>query len=799
MFQDLRFGFRMLIQSPGFTALALVMLALGIGANTTIFSIINSVLLRPLPFERPEQIVQVQDLLPGPRVFITSSLPKFNFLHQQVRSFQSFTAISPGRFQISGPRQAAPAEIIGARVSPDFFAVFGAKPALGRVFLEEEGKPGAPYVAVITDALWQNRFAADPGAIGKTVNVDGAATTIVGVLPPAFVYNDVQIFTPRFFEHPVVTQAQIQRGGSYLIYCARLRDGVESVGAEAELATLSAQYDSSHAGYGDVGRPMRILPLKDSIVSDVRKTLLVLFGAVAFVLLIASANVANLLLARALSRHKEVAIRASLGASRGRLLAQFLIESVLLAGMGAVLGLVLAFESTRLVTKFGGTLLPRAAEIQLDARVLFFTVAVAVLTGILFGIGPAIHASRTDLNDALKAASRTLTGGGKLRGAMVAAEVALAVVLLTGAGLLMRSFLLLENVSPGFQTDNLLTMRIGLASARYAGNAQRSVFYDRVLERVSSVPSVQSAAITNAMAPNGRAIGYFFNIEGRPALEPAKAPTAWLQSVSPGYFQTLGIPLLGGRTFTDADTADAPAVVIVNQTMARRFWPGEDPIGKHVIYARESIVAQVVGIAGEIKAGGLADDTAYNQIYVPYRQRPFLSVILVTRGPSSAASAIAHEIVAIDPEQPVNDFRTMNEVLSESVSQPRLRTWLIGSFAALALLLAMIGIGGVVASSVSQRTSEIGIRVALGARPSNVIGLILAQAFAMIGAGQLLGLAGALALTRVLSTFLFGTSPEDPLTFGLVLVALTGAALGASMLAARRALRIDPATALRAE
>ncbi|HYL77744.1 MAG TPA: ABC transporter permease [Bryobacteraceae bacterium] len=798
MWQDLRFGIRMLLKSPGFTALALATLALGIGANTTIFSVVNSVLLRPLPYEKPDRMVQISDVLTGG--FITSSLPKYNFLHDHVRSLSAFAALSFGQFQIAGPSPAAPAEVGGVRVSADFFRVFGAKPSAGRTFLEEETQPGGNPVAVISNVLWQNRFASDPAAIGKTISIDGAPTTIVGIMPPGFEYPPgTEIWVPRFFEHPVITPVQIQRGASYLLYYGRLADGTDIGGAQSEISTLSRQYDESHKGFGDTERQMTVIQLRECLVGgDVRRTLLVLLGAVAFVLLIASANVANLLLARAIARQKEVAIRASLGAGRPRLLLQFLTESVLLAGMGAGIGLLLSLWSVRLIAGIGPQILPRADEIHVNATVLLFTMAVAILTGIIFGIGPAMHSSRVDLNDALKASGRSVASGGRLREVMIVSEVALAMILLTGAGLLMRSFLRLEGVDPGFKPQDLLTMRIGLAGARYPQRAQQVAFYDRLLERAAAIPGVRHAALAHGL-PINRAIGYFFNIEGRAVLEATKAPTFWLHSISPSYFQTLGIPIHRGRAFTAADTAASQPVAIINETMARRFWPQEDPIGRHVIYARESIAVEILAIAADVKIGGLGDNGPNNELYVPYRQRPFLTMSLITRGPASIASAARREILAIDADQPVAAVRTMDDVIADSVSQPRLRTILIGAFAALALILAAIGIAGVVAWSVSQRTNEIGIRMALGARPSHILVMIVRQAFTMIGAGQLIGLAGAIALTRVLASFLFGISPEDPVTFVGVLLLLGLVALTACVVAARRALRIDPVTALRRE
>jgi putative ABC transport system permease protein len=800
MRQDLRFALRQLRRSPGFTAVAILTLALGIGANTTIFSVVNSVLLRPLPYDHPERIVQVTDLAPGTSNFIPSSFPKFNFFHDHARSFRALTADIPSGFQLSASGSAPSEFVIGARVSGDFFNVLGAKPAIGRTFFNGEDQHGAPPVAVISDTLWRKRFGADPKALGSVIGIQGVATTIVGVMPSGFMFPDeAQLWVPRIFEHTVITQTQIQNGASYLLVYGRLADGVEIPAALAEIQTLAGQYDGAHPGFGDIKRSENIVPLRDSIVSDVRRTLLVLLGAVGFVLLIASANIANLLLARATARKKEVAVRAALGASRARLLVQFLTESVLLALLGAAFGLAFSVWSMRAVQAVGPDLLPRLNEIHIDGTVLLFTSVIAVATGILFGLGPAMHSSRAELNDALKASARTLASGGAFRALLIVTEVALATVLLTGAGLLMRSFLKMQNVDPGFPSNQLLTMHVGLAGPRYSTPQQRTDFADRVLQRIASIPGVQGAALSNAPPVNGRAIGYFFNIEGRPALEPTKAPVFWLNTVSPGYFQTLGIPVLAGRAFTAADLDTQPMVAIINETMARRFWPGEDPLGKHIIYARESIRVEIVGIARDVKIGGLGDKNAYNQMYVPYAQRPFLSIWLMARGPASAGSALRREVSNIDPDQSAGEIRSMNELIANSVSEPRLRTNLIGAFAALALILAVTGIGGLVAWSVSQRTNEIGIRMALGARPSRILAMILRQTFTVVGAGQLAGLLGALALTRVLSNFLFGISPEDPATFAAVFVVLGVAALIASAFAARRALEIDPAIALRRE
>jgi len=799
MWQDIRFGIRTFLKSPGITLLILVTLALGIGANTTVFSVINSVLVQPLPYPNPDRIVQVEDLLPANGSLITSSLPKYIFVRERAHSFDAFTAMSGGRFQISGPAPASPAEMDGARVSATFFRVFGVKPAAGRVFLDSEDRPGAEPVAIISSTLWRNRFGSDPAVIGRKFTLDGESTTIVGVMPGGFDFPyGAHVWIPKIFAHPAITPLQVQRGASYLVFFARLASGSDISTAQAEMSLLSRQYDQTHQGFGDTGRSVGVTQLRESIVGDVRLVLVVLLGAAAFVLLIGASNIANLLLARAIARQKEIAVRASLGATRSRLLMQLLTESVLLSGAGAVLGILLSFWGVRVISQTAAVLLPRSSEIRIDATILLFTTIVAALTGVLFGLGPALHSVRTDVSEALKAAGRGSSSGGRLRGTMVVAEVALAMVLLAGAGLLLRSFLRLESVDPGFQPGNLYTLTIRLASARYPQRSEQANFWDRVLERASSVPGIQDAAIANALPVNGRAIGYFFNVEGRPVLEPSKAPTFWLSGISPGYFRTMGIRLLNGRPFA-ADTADRPAVGIINRGMARRFWPSENPIGRHVTYARESITVEIVGVAEDVKVGELGDDTPYDQLYVPYGQRPFLTMSLITRGDARVAGEARSAILTIDPDQPVAAIRSMNEVIARSISTPRLRTTLIGAFAFLALALALIGIAGVAAWSVSRRTNEIGIRMALGATPVSILAMIARESLVLIGAGEMIGLLGTFALTRFISTFLFGVTPWDPLTLTAVTALLLLVSLIACLFAARRAGRIDPVAALRLE
>jgi putative ABC transport system permease protein len=775
----------------------------GIGANSAIFSVVNSVLLRPLPYTDSGRIFQIVDNAPVGSGAISSSFPKFSFLHDHARSFSDIAATGFAEFQLTGPAKMAPVELAGARVSEGFFRVFGVAPIAGRPFLDSENRPGGRAVAVISDLLWRNRFGANPAVIGSSVGLDGASTTIVGIMPPGFDFPPgTEIWVPRVFDSNTITPLQIQNGASFLALYGRLANGVDAAAALAEVQVISHQYDAEHPGFGDIGRDIGTTPLRESLVGSVRLTLLVLLGAVGLVLLIAAANVANLLLARATARQKEVAIRAALGASRSRLLAQFLTESVLLSLSGALLGLLLAFSSIRLIPRFLVGFVPFSSEIHIDGTVLAFTVVIAVLTGILFGLGPAMHSVRIDLNEMLKAASRSLSSGGRLRGVMVVSEVALAVVLLIGAGLLIRSFLRLESVDPGFRPQKLLTMKIGLAPAHYSKPVQRLAFYDRFLERAESTAGVQDVSLTNALPLANPGIGFFFNIEGRPQLTPDKAPIAFLRVISPDYLRTMGIPFLRGRSFAASDTADAPRVAIINETMAHRHWPDRDPIGQHVVYSRERVTVEVIGVAADVKFAGLGVAGPFSEMYVPFQQRPALTMYVAARtsvDPGGLATALRKEVSAIDPEQPVADVLTMDEVVANSVSEPRLRTILMGSFAALAVFLAMIGVFGVVAWSVSQRTAEIGIRMALGARGGNVIGMIVRQSFANIGIGLLIGTAGALALSRVLSGLLFEISPEDPRTFAAVLILLSFVALAASALAARRAIQIDPVIALRGE
>lgn len=802
---DLRYSLRMLLRAPGFAALAILTLALGTGATTAIFSIVNAVLLRPLPYNQPDRIVQISAMRgPGGPTGTPLSYPKFSLLAGNTRAFDGVAAVSYARFHFGDDaRHELPIEVSGVRVSRDFFRVLGVTPLLGRTFSDQENREGGDLVAILSYALWQSRFAGDPHVIGRSVAIDGGSTTVVGVMGPDFHFpSSSDLWVPRVFESTLLTRLQIENGGGFLFATGRLAPGVGARQATAELQTFDHQYDQNHPGFTDAGSISQIEPLRDQLVGNVRATLWILLGAVALVLLIAAANVANLLLARVLGRQKEIAIRAALGAGKARLVRQFLTESLLLAAVGAGVGLAIAFSIVPLVAKLGPDVLPRSEEVHISGAVLAFTTALAVLTGILFGLAPALQASGMDLNEALKSSGRGMSGGlrgVRLRSLLMVSEVTLAAVLLTGAGLLIRSFLQLGAVDPGFRKDHRLTMRIGLPSLRYPESAQRSRFYDQLLERVASLPGVHDAAVNSALPLAGAGIFYFFNIEGHPSLGPGRDPTTRLESINPGYFETMGIPLLNGRAFSNADRAETPTIAVINQAFARHYWPNDNPIGRHLTYSREHITCEIVGVVGDTKYAGLDAQGPAEQMYVPYRQRAWLAMWLVARAAGDAASltsAIRHEVLAIDPDQPVSEIRTMEDVVSDSVARPRLRTAIMGSFATLAMILAMIGIFGVMAWSVSERTNEIGIRMALGAEPGQVRWMIVRQGLATIAIGQLLGLLGALLLSRALSSMLFGVSAEDPVALLGVNLLLGAAALLACWLAARRATSVDPLIAL---
>ena len=805
VWQDLGYGARLLLNSPGFTAVAVVTLALGIGANSAIFSVINALLLRQLLYRDPGKLVQVweTDVKRGDNA-VSASYPNFADWRDQNHVFEQIAAYSGGGFILTGT--ADPERIQGAIVSPSFFPMLGIKPMVGRVFLPEEDHPNKVFSAVISERLWRRRFNSDPHIIGKTVGIGDKSFTVIGVVAGVTdlieLPNDTELWIPISFGIALNT-----RRGHYLNVMARLKPGVTREQAQANMdsiaGALAAQYPDANKDHG-----LRLVPLQEQIVGDFKLALMVLLGAVAIVLLIASANVANMLLARAGGRRKEIAIRIALGAGRFRLIRQLITESLLLSIFGGAIGLLLALYGVYLLVTFGPADLPRAKEIAVDGSVLGFTFAVSLLTGVIFGLAPALQASRPDLNETLKDSGRSATGAAghrRVRSLLVVSEIALSLVLLVGAGLLMRSFLKLRAVDPGFNPQNSLVGRISLSESKYETEASVIAFYDQFLDKIKSLPGVQSAAIRSyiPIAANEGYANSSIRIEGR-LVDPANQPHAFYNRISPDLFHTMGIPIQRGRLFDKQDVKTAQNVIIINETLARRDFPGEDPIGKRITRKdnpKEEDWATVVGIVKDTKPRALDGDPVA-EMYVPFAQQPASSmafIIRTTSKPEGIIAAVRQTAQSLGKDQPVYDIRTLESVMSEAVAKPSFRMFLLGVFAVVALILAMVGIYGVMSYSVEQRTHEIGIRMALGARAPDVLKLVIGHGMALAFAGVGIGLVASFALTRVMSQLMFGVTPTDPLTFAAIALLLTSVALLACYIPARRATKVDPLRALRRE
>jgi putative ABC transport system permease protein len=802
--QDVRFGVRMMIKNPTFTVVAVIALALGIGANSAIFSVVNTVLLRPLPYKDPDRLVMVweDDSRHGyPRD--TPAAANYIDWRDQNRVFEGMAAMTDQSFNLTGSGE--PERIDGQRVSANLFPLLGVEPQLGRAFVPEEDQPGANHVVILSHGLWQRRFGSDAGIIGKSLTLNGDSHTVVGVMPPQlrFPSPEDELWVPVAF----APREAANRGRHYLNVVARLKPGVTLQQAQAEMSAIAArlqqQYPEQNAELGAA-----VVPLHEQAVGDIKPALLVLLGAVGFVLLIACANVANLLLARAAVRQKEIATRVALGASRLRLVRQFLTESVLLAALGGGVGLLLSAWGVRLLKAFIPQDISQVKSITLDARVLGFTLLISLLTGLIFGLAPALQASALNLNETLKEGGRDSAAGSRgnrIRGLLVVAEVAVSLVLLVGAGLLINSFLRLRSVDPGFRSDNLLTMSIVLPQLKYPDHARRAAFYDDLLNRVEALPGVKSAAVTSQipLLRQGDSIG--ITIEGRPEPSPGQKNIVVTRVVSPHYFQTMGIPLLRGRQFAEQDKADSPGVAVVSEAMARRYWPGEDPMGKRICPGKPESPEDwitIVGVVKDVRQFELNADPK-PQMYLSYAQAGFFAprhLVVGTGGaPRSLASSVRATVWGIDRDQPVSDITTMEDVLSDSVARQRFSMLLLGVFAALALVLAAVGLYGVMSYSVAQRKHEIGIRMALGAQTADVLKLVIGQGLKLVSVGVGIGLAAALVLTRVMSSLLFGVSATDPATFATISLVLLGAGALASYLPARRATKVDPMIALRYE
>ena len=811
LWQDLRFGARMLMRKPGFTLVAIITLALGIGANTAIFSVVNAVLLRPLPFQNPEQLFTLWER--NPKQGYEQNPPAAgNYLDWQAqnRVFAQMAIYDPFR-KFNLTHEDLPERIAGAAVSASLFAVLGVGPAQGRVFLPEEEQPGSDQVALVSYGLWRRRFAGDPNLVGKTITLDGRNRTVIGVMPEGFQFpggsgTQLRIYTPPPAELwvPLAMDANAWRARSShsLSVIARLRPEGAIEQAETEMNAiqqrLAQQYSSDY-----LGSHVKLVPLRAQVVGTARPALLILWGAVALVLLIACVNVANLSLSRATTRKRELAIRSALGAGRLRVIRQLLTESLLLALAGGACGVFLASWGIEALTPIIPNDFPRREEIAVDLWTLGFTLLVATLTGLIFGLVPALQSSKTDLTSSLKEGGRSESEGGgrnRMRSLLVVTETALALVLLVGAGLLIQSLLRLQRVNPGFHPERVLTMELSLPRSRYP-REQRPAFFRSLIERIHTIPGVSSVGASTHIPLAGDNMNFAFFIEGRQSPE-GRLPGADCRAVTPDYFNALGIPLVKGRAFSDRDGPEAPQVFVINETMARRHFPNEDPVGKRMKVGFSDKTGEIVGIVGAVKHWGL-DAEAKEEIYTSYDQTPFwASMTLVARttgDPLSVAGAAQNEVRAVDKDQPVTRVRTMEAVVAGSVAQPRFRTLLLGSFAVIALLLAAVGIYGVISYAVMQRTQEIGIRIALGAQPRDVLRLVVRQGMAPALVGLGVGLIGAFALTRLLKDLLFIVRPTDPATFALVALLLASVALLACYLPARRATKVDPMVALRRE
>jgi putative ABC transport system permease protein len=810
LFQDLRYGVRMLLKQPGFTAVAVVALALGIGANTAIFSVVNAILLRPFNYKDSERLVQINHNYP--KLDLKASVSASGYTHYREHG-QSFEEVSAGTgWPVNLTDAGEPERLQGMAVTHTFFPTLGVEAARGRVFSSEEDQPGHNRVVVLTDGLWKRRFGSDPGLVGNAIRLNGENYTVIGIMPADFQFGRETGQAPDLYSPIAFTPEQLNPNrwrNEFLFTLARLKPNITIAQAQAELDTIAANVREQYFGGGDANDPsswgLLVRSMREITVGEIRPALLMLLVAVAFVLLIACANVANLLLARAALRHKEIAIRSALGAARGRVIRQLLTESVLLAVIGGAIGLALAYWGIGALLSLNEGGIPRSNEIGIDASVLLFTVGVSLLTGVLFGLFPAWQTSKTDLHAVLKEGGRSGSAQRSVRGLFVVVEVAAALVLLVGAGLLLKSFQKLQEVNPGFRPDHLLTMQISLPSNRYKDAQQIDVFFAQALEKVKALPGVESAGVCTSVPMSGSGSSGSFSIEGRTVALGEMSPwgNRWFAGAT--YFQTMGIPLLKGRYFDDRDVREAPPVSIIDETMERKFWANEDPIGKRISFQRDPqgnpIWREVVGVVGHVKQKGLEGESPV-QYYVPHRQLPSSGVFLVVRTaaePSSLAGAVRGSIQQADRELPVFRVTTMERLVTESMTQRRFAMTLLGIFAVVALILASVGLYGVMSYSVTHRTNEIGIRMALGAKVTDVLAMVVGQGMKLSLAGVGIGLVGAFALTRVMRTLLFSVSATDPLIFIVVALLLAGVSLLACYVPARRATKVDPMEALRYE
>lgn len=817
LWHDLGYGLRMLFKNPGFTAAAILSLAIGIGANSAIFSVTNALLLRPLPYKDADRLVILWSRSPGLNVAQDWFSPgQYLDVKTQNHVFEQVATAIGGSFNLTG--QGTPEHIDGARISSSLFPLLGANAMLGRVFSPEEDEPGKPPVVILGHSFWQRYFGSDERIIGKTLTLNGNNFTIVGVMPASFSFNKEVMPAVNAIQNadlllplPMSEAARANRNNEDYNIFGKLKPGVTVTQAQAEMDVIAGrmkqQYPANYPPSG--GLTISVVPLLEQVVGDIGHALPVLFGAVGFVLLIACANVANLLLSRAAVRQKEIAIRTAVGASRLRLIRQLLSESLLLGLLGGLLGLGIAFLSIKALRVFGPENIPRLNEVGIDSRVMVFTCAVALLTSIVFGLVPALRASRVDLNEVLKEGGRS-SGAGSASGLghhhtrklLVISEVALSLVLLIGAGLLIRSYQRILASHPGFNPHNILSMRLSLPGAKYPTPEAISTFYQRVTEKIKGLSGVESVATTYSLPMSTVALAWEpITIEGYVPKNAQDFIISNVRIVSPDYFRTMGVPLVQGQLFTEHDRKGEPETAIVDEALAQRFWPHENPIGKRIQRGQAGPWRTVVGVINDAKEYSSEKEPPI-AVYYPFEQftaRSMYLVIRTTPDPVPMGAAIAKEIQAVDPEMPVYDVHSMDQRLSEALARKRFSMLLLGMFAVIASILAAIGIYGVMAYAVNQRTHEIGIRLALGAQPSNIMQLVIRQALILISVGIAIGLTGAVALTRVMSSLLFGVSTTDLLTFVITPLLLGGVGVLASYLPARRAAKVDPMIALRYE
>lgn len=800
LFSDIRYAIKSLVKRPGFTLVAVITLGLGIGANTAIFSVVNAVLLRPLPFNDPERIVWLWDTMPQLSTAPTS-LPDFLGWKEQNRSFEYLAAFQSGSMFVDAGDTTTDTPV--GLVTPEFFSVFRVSPILGRTFTNEETLPGRFRLAVLSHAMWQSRFGSDPNVSGRTIQLNGTPYTIIGVMPAGFSYPDrAELWRPL-----PIDPAKLDPGPHYLNVVGRLKPGVALAQAQADMSTIAArlsqQYREKNAGHG-----VKLEPLTNVVVGDIGLALYVLLGAVGFVLLIACANLANLMLARVGARKKEIAVRTALGASRLRIVRQLLTESMMLAVAGGAAGLLLAIWAVSWIVSLSADTIPRVREISVDPRVAGFTLLVSMVTGVLFGLAPALQVSRPDLTDALKESGRTTAGlrRNRLRSALVVSEVALCLVLLVGAGLMIRSFAKLNQVDPGFKPSQVMTIGVALLRSKYPANEQVAQIYSQILERAANAPGVLSAGAVSNLPLTGSNTTDSFTIEGRPPIAKEAEPSTEYLVATPRYFESMGIPLLSGRDFANTDTRQSPNVVVINDVFARRHFAGENPLGHRLrLQGQERDPLLIIGVVGDARIGLAEQPTP--EIYVPFLQDPLstdyqraMTIVARTElNPGAIAGPLRGAVTSVDKSLPVFAMKPMTEYLHDSLARRRFSLILLTIFSCVALVLAAIGIYGVISYGVTQRTQEMGIRIALGAKPRDVLMLVVRQAMVLALGGVVIGLLAAGALTRLMKSLLFNVGVTDPLTFVAIAVLMTLIALVACLLPARRATKVDPLQALKYE